>query len=232
MVRLMSDGGTTMRQSVAGLSPAIRSAMRQSQQRVTRATTGSRWRPRDDVAVESTPERWSQTCSTAPRAADAMTGCGPASPRCGVALSDTSVGRPDRTGMAPTPVKSRWTLHRGRRRPAGNAWPSPVVPAFERSFGSTRMLARSVRRAPPVRPFALRGEDCRRPTQRWSGRTAARCRGRWPIPAQSGRGNNKSDAIAGAGRCEAQYCSGPSGADMGGGDVRSPRRPTGAGRRA
>ena len=52
---LMSEGGTT-RYSDTGCSAAIRSAMRQSQRDVTSATVGSRYRPRNDMAVDSTPD--------------------------------------------------------------------------------------------------------------------------------------------------------------------------------
>ena len=46
LVRLMSDGGTT-RYSVAGFSPSTMSAMRQSQRRVTCATTGIAIQPQE-----------------------------------------------------------------------------------------------------------------------------------------------------------------------------------------
>ncbi len=83
-VREMSEGGTT-RYSDTGCSAAIRSAMRQSQREVTSATVGSRYRPRNDMAVLNTPERSLSDLLSTSRAADATTGCGP-SPRCGVVI--------------------------------------------------------------------------------------------------------------------------------------------------
>src|SRR3546814_8233337 len=59
--------------------------MRQSQRDVTSATVGSRYRPRNDMAVDSTPERSLSLLLRTSRAADATTGCGP-SPRCGVVI--------------------------------------------------------------------------------------------------------------------------------------------------
>src|SRR3546814_8644369 len=78
-VREISEGGTT-RYSDTGCSAAIRSAMRQSQREVTSATVGSRYRPRNDMAVLNTPERSLSDLLSTSRAADATTGCGP-SPR-------------------------------------------------------------------------------------------------------------------------------------------------------
>src|SRR3546814_2624707 len=63
----------------------MRSAMRQSQREVTSATVGSRYRPRNDMAVLNTPERSLSDLLSTSRAADATTGCGP-SPRCGVVI--------------------------------------------------------------------------------------------------------------------------------------------------
>src|SRR3546814_17661432 len=80
-VRDMSACGTS-RYSDTGCSAAIRSAMRQSQREVTSATVGSRYRPRNDMAVLNTPERSLSDLLSTSRAADATTGCGP-SPRCG-----------------------------------------------------------------------------------------------------------------------------------------------------
>ncbi len=84
LVRLMSDGGTT-RYSDTGCSAAIRSAMRQSQRDVTTATVGSRYNPRKDIAVESTPERSLSALLRTSRAAEATTGCG-VSPKCFVVI--------------------------------------------------------------------------------------------------------------------------------------------------
>src|SRR3546814_9578182 len=84
-VREMSEGVTT-RYSVAGLGSATRSAIRQSQRRVTAATTGSRYRPRNDIAVESTPDRSLSDLFKSSRAVEATTGCGPSSPRCRVVI--------------------------------------------------------------------------------------------------------------------------------------------------
>ena len=70
--------------------------MRQSQRRVTVATTGSRYSPRNDIAVDSTPERSLSLLLSSSRAELATTGCTPASPRCGVVImarSVVSIGR-------------------------------------------------------------------------------------------------------------------------------------------
>src|SRR3546814_5781898 len=83
-VREISEGGTT-RYSDTGCSAAIRSAMRQSQREVTSATVGSRYRPRNDMAVLNTPERSLSDLLSTSRAADATTGCG-LSPRRGVVI--------------------------------------------------------------------------------------------------------------------------------------------------
>ena len=72
-VRDMSEGGTT-RYSDTGCSAEMRSAMRQLQREVTSATVGSRYRPRNDMAVESTPERSFSDLFRTSRAADATTG--------------------------------------------------------------------------------------------------------------------------------------------------------------
>src|SRR3546814_8158652 len=72
------------------------SVIRQSQQRATSATTGSRYRPRKDIAVDSTPLRSFSDLLRSSLAALAITGCGPASPRCAVlimAASVVSIGR-------------------------------------------------------------------------------------------------------------------------------------------
>ena len=84
LVREMSEGGTT-RYSDTGCSDAIRSAMRQSQREVTSATVGSRYSPRNDMAVDNTPDRSLSDLFITSRAADATTGCG-ASPRCFVVI--------------------------------------------------------------------------------------------------------------------------------------------------
>ncbi len=84
-VREMSEGGTT-RYSDTGCSAAIRSAMRQSQREVTSATVGSRYRPRNDMAVLNTPERSLSDLLSTSRAADATTGCGPTRPGGGVVI--------------------------------------------------------------------------------------------------------------------------------------------------
>ena len=78
------EGGTT-RYSETGCSDAMRSAMRQSQREVTSATVGSRYSPRNDMAVESTPERSLSALLSTSRAAEATTGCG-ASPKCLVVI--------------------------------------------------------------------------------------------------------------------------------------------------
>ncbi|KAG1362875.1 hypothetical protein G6F61_014087 [Rhizopus arrhizus] len=80
----MSEGGTT-RYSDTGCSTEMRSAMRQSQREVTSATVGSRYRPRNDMAVDKTPERSLSDLLSTSRAAEATTGCGP-SPRWGVVI--------------------------------------------------------------------------------------------------------------------------------------------------
>src|SRR5690606_26413239 len=80
----MSDGGTT-RYNDTGCSAEIRLAMRQSQREVTSATVGSRYRPRKDIAVDSTPERSLSLLFSTSRAAEATTGWG-ASPKCGVVI--------------------------------------------------------------------------------------------------------------------------------------------------
>ncbi|MCY1557820.1 hypothetical protein D9M68_947020 [compost metagenome] len=54
--------------------------MRQSQRDVTSATVGSRYRPRKDMAVDSTPERSFSLLLSTSRAAEATTGWG-TSPR-------------------------------------------------------------------------------------------------------------------------------------------------------
>ncbi|KAG1538065.1 hypothetical protein G6F50_014734 [Rhizopus delemar] len=73
LVREMSEGGTT-RYSDTGCSTEMRSAMRQSQREVTSATVGSRYRPRNDMAVDKTPERSLSDLLSTSRAADATTG--------------------------------------------------------------------------------------------------------------------------------------------------------------
>ncbi|MNY72345.1 hypothetical protein D3C86_2108770 [compost metagenome] len=69
----MSEGGTT-RYSDTGWDAEIRSAMRQSQREVTSATVGSRYRPKNDMAVDSTPERSLSLLLRTSRAAEATTG--------------------------------------------------------------------------------------------------------------------------------------------------------------
>src|SRR3546814_11639279 len=69
----MSEGGTT-RYNETGCGASTRSAMRQSDREVTAATVGSRYSPRKDMAVESTPERSFSLLLRSSRAAEATTG--------------------------------------------------------------------------------------------------------------------------------------------------------------
>src|SRR3546814_7758462 len=73
------------------------SVIRQSQRRVTSATTGSRYRPRKDIAVDSTPLRSFSDLLRSSLAALAITGCGPASPRCAVLIMAASVRSEEHT---------------------------------------------------------------------------------------------------------------------------------------
>src|SRR3546814_17555188 len=67
------------------------SVIRQSQRRVTSATTGSRYRPRKDIAVDSTPLRSFSDLLRSSPAALAITGCGTASTRRAVLLMAESL---------------------------------------------------------------------------------------------------------------------------------------------
>jgi hypothetical protein len=76
---------------------------------ISRASMASRYRPRNDMAVESTPERSFSLLFKSSRAADAIVGWGPAGPRCGVvimAFKVASIGRlrSDRKLVTPASV--------------------------------------------------------------------------------------------------------------------------------
>src|SRR5579884_2178966 len=75
--------------------------MRQSQPEVARATVGSRYNPKNDMAVDRTPERSFSDLLRTSRAADATTGCtrGMFSfPKWLVAIMWRSVASKDRRG--------------------------------------------------------------------------------------------------------------------------------------
>src|SRR3546814_19833169 len=96
------------------------SVIRQSQRRVTSATTGSRHRPRKDIAVDSTPLRSFSDLLRSSLAALTITGCGPASPRCALLTMPASVvqiGRlgADRKDASPTGTKNAREVKQGVR---------------------------------------------------------------------------------------------------------------------
>jgi len=125
----MSEGGTT-RYGETGCSAAIRPAMRQSQREVTSVTVGSRYKPRNNMAVLNTPEPSLSLLFRTSRAADATTRCG-LSPRCDVAIIRCSVtsnglAGSDKKFAAPPAFYLRpHTERAGWHRPAARDWFSP-----------------------------------------------------------------------------------------------------------
>src|SRR5262249_18679806 len=97
-VRLKSLGGTT-RYSDTGCAACWRSARRKSLVLVVRATIGSRYTPRKDIAVDSTPLSSLGDLFNNSRAADATTGW-TASPRCRVRIITRRVSVNGRLGSA------------------------------------------------------------------------------------------------------------------------------------
>src|SRR3546814_19003448 len=117
---------TAYEMRISDWSSDVCSSDLQSQRRVTAATTGSRYRPRNDIAVESTPDRSLSDLFKSSRAVEATTGCGPSSPRCRVviiAASVVSIGRfgSDRNHATPARALAGSAERTGRDAKSGGS---------------------------------------------------------------------------------------------------------------
>ena len=123
---------------------------------------------KNDMAVDSTPDRSLSDLFSTSRAADATTGCG-VSPKCFVVIircSVSSKGKPGRIGSWRRRAASCLRLHRahaGSRRPAVHGWSSPngcASPAHLRD--RPRYPQCFARRGLHARRVALPAAGCRR----------------------------------------------------------------------